>query len=218
MSQYDVYSKQLSDRRLKYIKMQDERSKEFKGLGKKETRLVDIKRVDTINVYGTSVSVYVSYCPFNCKNCFNKLIQDKNQGQPFRDELDEDILKLVGKPFIDNLCLVGGEPFLNAERLIQLVKKVKEEYPNKKVWSYTGFLYESLMDNGDAAMLELLGLLDFLIDGQYIDEVRVADLGKGSTPMFRGSSNQRIIHVPTTINQGKVKVLNTIEELEDFYR
>lgn len=217
LTHYNKYAQELSDRRLKYINKQNERSKEWKSQLSKETRLVDIKKVDTVNVYGTSVSVYVSYCPFNCPNCFNKLIQDKHQGEPFTKELEDQVLEALRPTYIDNLCLVGGEPFLNAERLLELVIRVKKELPEKKIWSYTGFLVETLLEHSDKSMRSLLEQLDFLIDGQYIDEIRQEDLKNNTLKPFRGSSNQRLIDVQSTLRQGKVIELTTIEEIESFY-
>lgn len=117
----------------------------------------------------------------------------------------DEILKACKPSHIAGLSLLGGEPFEKENRagLITLVKKFREKYPEKTVWCYTGFvLDEELMKSGESDTMELLSLIDVLVDGRFVDELKNLAL------MFRGSSNQRIIDVPRTLEKGEVVLLD----------
>lgn len=154
----------------------------------------------TIEGEGLRVNLFVSKCQFNCMNCFNKLSQQEGYGEPFTEAHEKDLFEKLALPFVDGITFIGGEPFQSAVHLLPIVKKIKKEYPEKTIWSYTGYLIELLLmlDKNDPRR-EFLEYIDVLIDGQYIDEERdEADL-----KVYRGSSNQRLIDVSKTINKGK---------------
>lgn len=164
-----------------------------------------IKKFDIANGPGVRVSLFVSGCRHHCKNCFNKEAWDFNYGSPMTDEVEEEILSACSPGHITGLSLLGGEPFEKENRagLISLVRKFREKYPEKNVWCYTGFLMdEELMKNGEKDALELLSLIDVLVDGRFVDELKSASL------LFRGSSNQRIIDVRASLEKGEVVLLS----------
>ena len=163
-----------------------------------------IKKFDIANGPGVRVSLFVSGCRHHCKNCFNKEAWDFNYGAPFTNEVMDEVLEACKPSHITGISLLGGEPFEKENRagLIELLKKFREMYPEKNVWCYTGFvLDEELLKAGESDTLELLSLIDVLVDGRFVEELKNLAL------MFRGSSNQRIIDVPKTLEKGEVVLL-----------
>ena len=156
-----------------------------------------LKKFDIANGPGVRVSLFVSGCRHHCKNCFNREAWDFDFGRPFTEQTEEEILAELDKDYIKGLSLLGGEPFEpeNRSALTQLLKRVREKYPEKTVWCYTGFEFERLTDPTAKAMLSLI---DVLVDGKFVEELKSPDL------IFRGSSNQRIIDVKKSLEAGEV--------------
>ena len=156
-----------------------------------------LKKFDIANGPGVRVSLFVSGCRHHCKNCFNREAWDFDFGRPFTNDTEEEILAELDKDYIKGLSLLGGEPFEpeNRAELTQLLKRVKDKYPQKPVWCYTGFEFEKLTDSTAKAMLSLI---DVLVDGKFVEELKSPDL------IFRGSSNQRIIDVKKSLEAGEV--------------
>ena len=153
----------------------------------------EIKKHDIANGFGIRVSLFVSGCRHHCKNCFNSDTWDFSFGKEFTKETEEEILKALAPSYITGLTLIGGEPMEkeNQRELLPFVKRVKEAFPNKDIWCYTGFVYEAELlkeSRGRCEVTdELLSYIDVLVDGRYIEEKRNISL------KFRGSENQRII-------------------------
>ena len=149
----------------------------------------EIKNFDIANGEGVRVSLFVSGCTHHCKNCFNKETWDFNYGKPFTEETEELLLRELEPDYIDGLSLLGGEPFepQNQAVLLPFLRRVKERYPKKKIWCYTGYLYDR----------DLLGE-SRMVDGEFVQELYSISL------QFRGSSNQRIIDVPKSLQAGEV--------------
>ena len=157
----------------------------------------------TIEGDGLRVNLFVSKCQFRCNNCFNELSQKEGYGEPFTDEHEKELFEKLSLPFVDGVTFVGGEPFQNANHLTRIAKRVREEHPDKTIWSYTGFIIELLlMLDKDDPKRQFLNDIDVLIDGQYIDEERDESYLK----VYRGSSNQRIIDVKESIKQQKAVI------------
>ncbi len=164
----------------------------------------DIKRVDVANGEGVRVSVFVSGCNHHCKGCFNQCAWDFNYGNKFTDEDINKVLNYLNHDYISGLSLLGGEPLepQNQEGLLPLVKKVKEKFPNKNIWCYTGFDFEKdvigKMAKENKTSNELIRYLDVVVDGKFEEDKKDLKL------RFRGSSNQRIIDVKETLKENKV--------------
>lgn len=149
--------------------------------------------MDIANGTGVRVTLFVSGCRNHCKNCFQPETWDFNYGEPYTEETEKHILESLSKPYIQGLTLLGGEPLEpeNQRVLVQLLRKVRSNYPEKDVWCYTGYTLELIRDDSSRCHCEVtdefLSLIDILVDGQFVDELRDITL------KFRGSSNQRII-------------------------
>lgn len=164
----------------------------------------DIKQFDVANGPGIRISLFVSGCTHHCKGCFNKETWDFNYGKPFTIETIDVIIQFMQPDYVKGLTLLGGDPFekCNQGPLLQLVKKVKEVYPEKTIWCYTGYDFEKdvlvKMENEWEDMKELLSYIDVLVDGEFVEELKDLNL------VFKGSSNQRTIMVKESIEAGKI--------------
>lgn len=168
----------------------------------------DIKEFDIANGPGVRVSLFVSGCNHHCKGCFNQCAWDFNYGNDYTEETTQKILDDLDKDYIDGLSLLGGEPLelQNQKGLLPLVKKVKEKYPNKNIWCYTGFDFErdvvGKMSKTNEETKELMNYIDVIVDGKFEEEHKDLSL------QFRGSSNQRIIDVKQSLKDKKIVQLN----------
>ena len=172
----------------------------------------DIKTVYVQDGEGIRVSLYVSGCHFHCKGCHNKELWDFNYGQEFTENEINYILDAMNHSYIGGLSLLGGEPLelSNQQGLLPLVKKVKETYPDKNIWCYTGYDFEkdilNDMINKYDYTKELMSYIDIMVDGQFVEEKKIVDL------KFRGSTNQRKIDVQASIKKGEIVVLKFGDE------
>lgn len=160
--------------------------------------------MDVANGPGLRVSLFVSGCTHYCKECFNKEAWDFNYGEPFTEETIGKIITYMQNDHIAGLSLLGGEPLEheNQKGLLPLLRKVKELYPLKTVWCYTGYDYEKdikgrMLGEWEETK-ELLSYLDILVDGEF--QVDKKDLNL----RFKGSRNQRIIKVPESLQTNKI--------------
>ena len=162
----------------------------------------EIKTCDIANGEGVRVSLFVSGCTHHCKNCFNDVAWDFGYGKPFTEETEEMLLKALEPDFVDGLSLLGGEPFEpeNQRVLLPFLKKVRERFPKKNIWCYTGYLFdkELLGESRARCTDEMLSLIDVLVDGEFVQELYSVALA------FRGSENQRIIDVKKSLETGKI--------------
>ena len=168
----------------------------------------DIKKADVANGLGVRVSVFVSGCNHHCKNCFNQEAWDFNYGKEFTQKEIDKVIEELDHPYVSGLSLLGGEPLehINQKGLLPLVKKVKEKFPDKNIWCYTGFDFEKevvgKMAKENDTTKELLKYIDVMVDGKFEEDKK--DLGL----RFRGSSNQRIIDVPESLKEHKTVDFN----------
>ena len=155
----------------------------------------NIKKYDIADGPGVRVSLFVSGCRHHCKGCFNSEAWDFQYGRPYTAETEAEILEALKPGYIAGLTLLGGEPFEpeNQVELVTLLRKVRETYPEKSIWSYTGYVYDKDLVPGGRAYTdvtdEMLSYLDVLVDGPFVEEL------KDITLQFRGSSNQRILEM-----------------------
>ena len=153
-----------------------------------------IRKMDISNGPGVRVSIFMQGCSFHCKNCFNKETWDFEGGQEFTDETIDKVIDLCNKPEVKGLSILGGEPMhpANIEGTTKLAKAFKEKYPEKNIWTWTGFKYEDIKDK------EVFNYIDVLVDGQYKDELH------DPTLKWKGSSNQRVIDIKKSKNENKI--------------
>lgn len=170
----------------------------------------DIKRIDSANGPGVRVSLFVSGCTRHCKGCFNKETWDFNYGQPFTEETIELILSYLNHEYIKGLTVLGGEPFEHRNQigLLPLLKRVKECYPDKTIWCFSGYDFEKdilgKMVKEWTETKEMLSYLDMLVDGKFMEDLKNVNL------QFKGSSNQRTILVQESLKAEKVILWNPI--------
>lgn len=171
-------------------------------------RYAQIRKMDISNGKGIGVALFTQGCPIHCPGCFNKDTWDFNGGKPYTKETQETILKLIKPDYITKFATLGGECLLkeNIPTLLWLVNAIKKERPDIKIWCWTGQLFEDLIRQDDWYLQELIGKLDYLIDGPFIQEQ------KDLTLLFRGSRNQRIIDIPATLTNNNEIVLADFEE------
>lgn len=156
----------------------------------------EIKNVDVANGPGVRVSLFVSGCPHHCKGCFNPESWDFQYGKPFDQAAMDMIIQLLAPDYIKGFSLLGGEPFApeNQARVLEIINHVREAYPEKEIWCWTGYKYETLSaDKVGKYSRKLLMNIDVLVDGPFIEAKKDLSL------RFRGSSNQRIINVPASL-------------------
>ena len=159
-----------------------------------------IKNCDIANGPGVRVSLFVSGCTHRCPGCFNEVAWDFDYGQPFTDETIETILDMLRPSYIKGLTLLGGEPFepRNQADVVKLLRRVRQELPEKSIWAFSGYLFEKDMLSGRIGDLsEYLRCLDVLVDGPFIQAKKNLSL------RFRGSENQRIIDMKASLKEGR---------------
>jgi len=154
-----------------------------------------IRKMDISNGPGVRVSIFMQGCTFNCKNCFNPETHDFNGGHEFGNDTIEKILELCNFSHIVGLSILGGEPLhpKNIDGTTKLVRMFKEEYPDKTIWIWSGFLFDRDLKDKD-----VLNYIDVLIDGQFQEELYDPKL------KYCGSSNQRVIDVKKSLKKDKI--------------
>lgn len=170
-----------------------------------------IRSMDISNGEGIGVSLFVQGCDFHCKNCFNSETWEFSKGQEWNDKTKNQFLKLIEKPFIQRVSILGGEPLhpKNVQNVLKIVDEIRVSYPTKNIWLYTGYTWEEIMtpiisdiNSKQLKILqmrkELVSKCNVLIDGRYVDELRDVSLH------WRGSSNQRVINVQETLKQKQI--------------
>ena len=177
-------------------------------------RYSSIRHLDISNGEGVGVSLFVQGCPFHCFNCFNSETWDFNGGKEWTEEIKDKFMKIIDRPYINRISVLGGEPLAeqNLDEVLKLVKEISISFPEKTIWLYTGFTWEDIMyrrmphppkyTQTDFLQWnkrkEIISLCNVVVDGEYIDEQR--NLSK----KWAGSDNQRVISVQESLAQNKV--------------
>ena len=166
-----------------------------------------IKKTDIANGTGLRVTLFVSGCTHHCKGCFQPETWDFKYGSPYTKMTEQEILEALNHDYIHGLTLLGGEPFEpeNQRVLVKLLRHVKGRFPQKDIWCYTGYTYEADLLGDSRARCEvtdeMLSMIDVLVDGEFLESEKNISL------RFRGSMNQRIIDLPKTKQQKKIRLL-----------
>ena len=164
----------------------------------------EILRADSANGEGIRVSIFVSGCTNRCPGCFQPETWDFNYGRLYDKEIEKLLFVELSQPYYDGLTILGGEPFepSNQFGIIEIIRRVRRELPDKNIWIYTGFIYDTDLAPGGRKYTEvtdeILDNIDILVDGRFEQEKKNLRLN------FRGSENQRIIDMKKTRAEGKV--------------
>ena len=145
-------------------------------------RIHGITYPDINNGLGCRVTLWVSGCIHHCKGCHNSETWDFNSGRAFTDEDKTKLFEILDKPYIKGLTLSGGDPLCSYNDILNLVKEVKEKFPTKDIWLFSGFTMDEIKNN----YKEILQYIYVIVDGKYVKELKDTSL------KFRGSSNQNI--------------------------
>lgn len=147
--------------------------------------------VDFVNGVGVRCTLFVTGCQHKCHGCYNKTTWNPREGFAFTQEMEDQIIADLKCTKIERsgLSLSGGDPMYrdNVNSILKLVKRVKEECPDKNIWMWTGFTLDQLKE--DPLRKEILSYIDVLVDGKFVEELKDPELA------FRGSSNQNIIDI-----------------------
>lgn len=168
-------------------------------------RYYQIRETDIANGQGIGVALFVQGCHFNCPGCFNPETHDFNGGKEWTKEVEEEFLKLIERPYIKRVSILGGEPLAkeNVYTVYCVIRRIKEMYPDKKIWLYTGYTWENCVTWYDHNYRQferslVIDLCDVLVDGPFQEDKKDPKLS------FRGSSNQRLIDVQKSLQQGEI--------------
>ncbi len=171
---------------------------------KKAMNYADIKQYDVANGPGVRVSLFVSGCTRHCKGCFNQVTWDFNYGTPFTGETIEQLLGYLAPDYVRGITLLGGEPFEHSNQagLLPLLRRIKEKYPKKDIWCFSGYLFDEdilgrMLPEWEETK-EFLSYLDVLVDGRFVEELKNVNL------RFKGSANQRTILVQESLQTGEI--------------
>ena len=158
-----------------------------------------MRSMDVANGEGIGTALFVSGCPFHCEGCFNPETWDYGYGKEFTQKTLNSLIEATDKSYISRVSILGGEPLApaNLGTVSLIIESLKKRFPEKRIWVYSGYTYESLNEN----QLRAISKADILVDGQFTKEKKDLNL------KFRGSSNQRIIDIQKTIKESKL-ILN----------
>ncbi|WP_448902227.1 anaerobic ribonucleoside-triphosphate reductase activating protein [Eubacterium sp.] len=171
---------------------------------------LQITHEDVCNGDGLRVVLWLSGCSHHCHNCQNPQTWNPESGIPFDESAKQEIFNELSKDYISGITFSGGDPLHenNLDEVLKLVQEIRNSFPNKTIWLYTGYSWSDIFRGEPSAILqqglnnykrrEIIKLCDVVVDGRYIDEQ------KDLTLKFRGSKNQRVINVPESLKQGKV--------------
>lgn len=191
-----------------------------------------LKKNDVANGPGVRVNLFVSGCTHCCHNCFNEETWNFKYGELFTDNTLTEILEAMKPTYVSGITILGGEPMEvpNRGEVLHILERVHEEYPEKSIWVYSGYLTEELLASAgiwsadcvpdtitaprnrvldcttlaaDADnLVKLLNLIDVLVDGEFINHKKNLML------RFKGSENQRLVDLKETIANGKITLYN----------
>ena len=167
-----------------------------------------IRELDISNGESVGVALFVQGCPFNphCHNCFNPETWDFNGGKEWTKDVEKEFLNLIKRPYIKRISFLGGEPLAeqNLDDILNLVNEIHLSFPNKNIWLYSGYNWESIFGDygldisNNSKRREIIRKCNIMVDGKYIDSKRDVSL------KWRGSSNQRVIDIQKTLQRGEI--------------
>lgn len=152
---------------------------------------------DMLNGDGLRAVLWVAGCDHFCKGCHNPGTWDENNGLFFDEETKQEIFTYMEREYVSGITFSGGDPLYknNRETVLNFAKELKQKFPDKKIWLYTGYLYEEIKD------LPNLEYIDVLVDGEFKKELFDEKLH------WKGSENQRVINLKKTRETGKLCII-----------
>lgn len=156
---------------------------------------------DMNNGDGLRVTVFLSGCPHHCKDCQNPQTWDKESGILFDEDAKQEIFNELSKDYISGITFSGGDPMSNSYEVFLLCNEIKDKFPNKTIWLYSGYTIEEIFESRE--LFKVLTCIDVLVDGKYIKEFKDVNLH------WIGSSNQRVIDVKKSLKKNKIILLTT---------
>lgn len=156
---------------------------------------MQISHCDTLNGEGLRTVLWVSGCSHNCEHCQNPFSHDCKTGVNFDEKAKEELFKDLKEDWCSGITFSGGDPLYEKNRstVIELAKEIKEKFPKKNIWLYTGYTWNEIVN--DETMIDVLKYVDTVVDGPFVESLRDPSLE------WRGSSNQNIIDVKKRIQQ-----------------
>jgi anaerobic ribonucleoside-triphosphate reductase activating protein len=157
-------------------------------------RYHNITKDDMLNGEGLRVVLWVAGCDHHCKNCQNPITWDINGGIEFDDDAKNELFEILSKPYISGITFSGGDPLhkQNREPVLELAKYISENFKDKNIWLYTGYLWNDIKN------IENIKYIDTLVDGEFIESF------KDTKAEWIGSTNQRIINVKKSLETGEI--------------
>ena len=159
-----------------------------------------ILKCDIANGPGFRTSLFVSGCMRKCPGCFNEEAWNPNYGKYFDDSAKDKIFKELSMEYCRGLSLLGGDPMSKIgdirKTVIELCREVKTKFTNKDIWLWTGYTFEEIVNDNTAN--KILQYIDVMVDGPFVESLKYIDL------VWKGSSNQRVIDIKNTLNNGNV--------------
>lgn len=159
-----------------------------------------IKKFDVTNGPGVRTTLFVSGCTNNCEGCFNKEQQDFEYGQKWTKDTEDKFISYINNPNVQGVSILGGEPMEQTRDndLFNLLVRIKSE-TDKSIWLWSGYVFEQIVK--DSKKSKILEYVDVLIDGKFEIDKRNISL------KYRGSENQRVIDVKSSIKENKIMEL-----------
>ena len=182
-------------------------------------RYARIRKMDVSNGEGVGISLFVQGCHFHCKGCFNQETWDFNGGKEWTPEIEEQFIQLANKPYIKRISILGGEPLAdeNVRDVYNLIAQLKSRYPEKKIWLYTGYEWEKIVEESHAIRVEngdylsnlyrygAIVFADIVVDGKF--QLDKQDLYNDNI-VFAGSTNQRVIDSGASLSNSRIILHN----------
>lgn len=182
-------------------------------------RYARIRKMDVSNGEGVGISLFIQGCHFHCKGCFNQETWDFNGGKEWTPEIEEQFIQLANKPYIKRISILGGEPLAdeNVRDVYYLITQLKSRYPEKKIWLYTGYEWEKIVEESHAIRVEngdylsnlyrygAIVFADIVVDGKF--QLDKQDLYNDNI-VFAGSTNQRVIDSGASLSNGRIILHN----------
>ena len=158
-----------------------------------------ITKCDLKNGDGIRVVLWLAGCSHKCKGCHNSYTWDCHAGLPFTDETKAELFEAINKDYITGVTFSGGDPLFcsNRKPVSELIKEIKDKFPTKTIWLYTGYTYEELKDFEE--IKQVLSNIDVIVDGEFVEALKDVNYP------WAGSTNQRVLRKNDTIRSGELK-------------